>query len=238
MVKVYLVDARLLLCRSKKWEKNMGMQPKESLNSKSSDNEVVDKAVLQNFIDDIISDAKKGVSGVLSNIKMPSIKNEEQSDVLNINREMVRQVIQRPDVQYMLDLREKGWKLNFIESVTSLVMVLGTSALFFRRPFFGVLVFLIGLIVVLFCNAVKSVNIPKNFTKLIREITGSEEHLRVFEDMLKNTPYSTKSGKTDNWLYNEMRNFREKDKEFLIQQNIKDKSNSIKTELLRNINKD
>lgn len=216
----------------------MGMQPKESLSSTSTNPEAIDKAVLQNFIEDIINDAKSGVSGVMSSIKASTNRKTEQSDVLNINREMVRQVIQRPDVQYMLDLREKGWKLNLVESAISVILVLGISVLFFRRPFFGVLAFLVGLIIVLFCNAVKSVNLPKNFTKLIREIAGSEEHMRVFEDMLKNTPYSTKSGKSDNWVYQEMRNFREKDKEFLIQQNIKEKSNSLKTELLRNINKD
>ncbi len=216
----------------------MGMQPKESLSSTSTNPEAIDKAVLQNFIEDIINDAKSGVSGVMSSIKASTNRKTEQSDFLNINREMIRQVIQRPDVQYMLDLREKGWKLNFMESVISVALVLGTSVLFLRRPFFGFLAFLIGVIIVLFCNAVKSINVPKNFTKLIREIAGSEEHMRVFEDMLKNTPYSTKSGKSDNWVYQEMRNFREKDKEFLIQQNIKEKSNSLKTELLRNINKD
>lgn len=190
---------------------------------------------IQNFVSSILSEARNGVSNVLSNIETAK-KPKVGEDTLEMNRVMVRQLVNRDDVNRLLNLKNKFWKAKPLNTVIVAVLALMGFVFASKSVFLLILMFCLSLFGLLIINLLAEQSLPKDIHNLLEKIAGSEDHLYVLEDMIKNTPYSTKSKIEAGWVLRELENFKNRDKEFMLKEGFKDNGNSMKTDLLRNIN--
>lgn len=165
-------------------------------------------------------------------------QNKEDDSEKNMNRVMLRQVIEREDVSRVLKKADKQWVLSKWQTGLIVFLVSATFLLLTKKIFLAVLFSWLVLCASVVFNMIKKGNIENELEDVLKKLAGSDSHYHVLTEMLRNTPYELVSNeKNSGWVFREMLNFKEMDDKFLVEENVKDNENSLKTDLLRNINK-
>lgn len=180
-----------------------------------------------------------GVSKVSSLAeKVLPVSPQQNNSEKEINRVIIRQFTERPDIQKFLKEASSYfyaplWVLMAIAISTGLITMLAAKSVVL-----GVVGLVFGTFIAVIVNAVRLSSHPERFYEKVKEISGGEDHLRVLEGMLKNTGFALKKSDSNTgpqWFLEELKNFIKKDKETQTKEVIKANNASLKTEVLRNI---